>query len=116
MNFRLFVLALCASAVLVLGGLQSAGAQNSSTAHSTSTGKVPAKAAPTAQEIADAKSKNLVWVNTNTRVYHTSSSPLYGTTKRGRFMTENDAKKTGFRAASESGTVKKKPTANSSPK
>jgi hypothetical protein len=58
--------------------------------------------APTAQEIADAKSKNLVWVNTTTRVYHNASSSFYGSTKRGKFMTEDDAKKAGYRAASES--------------
>jgi BRCT domain type II-containing protein len=69
----------------------------------TSTSKKSASAtAPTAQEIADAKSKNLVWVNTTTRVYHNASSSFYGSTKRGKFMTEDDAKKAGYRAASES--------------
>jgi hypothetical protein len=78
----------------------------------TSTGKktvAPTKAAkPTAQEIADAKSKGMVWVNTSTRVYHKDSSALYGTTKHGKFMTEDDAKKAGYRAAKESSAAKKK--------
>lgn len=80
----------------------------------SSTGQIPshtgkmsaAKAAPTAQEIADAKTKDLVWVNTSTRVYHKSASHLYGATKRGKFMTEDDAKKAGYRAASESSNEK----------
>ena len=64
--------------------------------------------APTAQDIADAKSKNLVCVNTTTRVYHGASSSFYGATRRGKFMTEDDAKKAGYRAASESASGNKK--------
>jgi len=56
--------------------------------------------APTAQEIADAKAKGLVWVNTSTKVYH-KDGEFYGTTKQGKFMTEADAQKAGFRAAKE---------------
>ena len=54
------------------------------------------------QEIADAKAKGLVWVNLATRVYH-KDGPLYGTTKLGKFMKEEDAKKAGYRIASENG-------------
>ena len=56
--------------------------------------------APSAQEIADAKAKGLVWVNLSTHVYHKGGS-LYGNTKRGKFMTEEDAKKAGYRLAKE---------------
>lgn len=68
---------------------------------------------PTSQEIDDAKSKGMVWVNTSTRVYHKSDSSLYGKTKRGKFLSEDDAKKGGFRAANETGASKKNSTAGS---
>lgn len=74
---------------------QTAGKTNSSTTH-----------APTQQEIATAKSQGQVWVNTSTRVYHKDGA-MYGTTKHGKFMSEDDAKKAGYRAAKESGTTKK---------
>jgi len=62
---------------------------------------------PTAAEIADAKAKGLVWVNTSTKVYH-ADGKYYGTTKAGKFMTAADADKAGYRAAKESPIGKKK--------
>jgi hypothetical protein len=41
----------------------------------------------------------LVWVNTEAGVYHREGSPLYGTTRKGRYMTEQDAKQAGYRRA-----------------
>ncbi|PYL44637.1 MAG: signal protein [Verrucomicrobia bacterium] len=41
----------------------------------------------------------LVWVNTETHVYHREGSHFYGTTKKGKYMTEADAVKEGNRAA-----------------
>jgi hypothetical protein len=62
--------------------------------------KKATKAERSSEEIADAKAKGLVWVNTATRVYY-KDGPLYGKTKLGKFMKEEDAKKVGYRIASE---------------
>lgn len=68
----------------------------------SSTAKKPVQAAPAPSEkdIADAKAKGMVWVNTSTKVYHKDGA-YYGKTKKGMFMTEDEAKKAGNRAAQE---------------
>ena len=63
-------------------------------------------ATPTAADIADAKAKGMVWVNTSTKVYH-KDGEFYGTTKRGKFMTEDEAVKAGYRAAKAPASKKK---------
>jgi membrane protein involved in colicin uptake len=77
--------------------------------------KSSAAASPTAVSGAPAKSTStetatnppaaggghgLVWVNTDSHVYHREGSRFYGTTKKGKYMTEADAVKEGDRAAS----------------
>jgi hypothetical protein len=52
----------------------------------------------TPAEIQSAKSSGDVWVNTETGVYH-KSGKWYGATKNGKFMPEQEAIKSGFRAA-----------------
>jgi hypothetical protein len=42
-----------------------------------------------------------VWVNTETHVYHKEGSRFYGTTKKGKYMTEADAIKEGDKAGGE---------------
>jgi hypothetical protein len=54
--------------------------------------------APTAQEINAAKASGKVWVNTETGVYH-KGGRWYGKTKKGKFMTEADAKAAGYKGA-----------------
>ena len=39
----------------------------------------------------------LVWVNTETHVYHKEGSRFYGTTKKGKYVSEADAIKEGDR-------------------
>jgi hypothetical protein len=46
-----------------------------------------------------AGSDDLVWVNTEKHVYHMEGSRFYGTTKKGKYMTEREAIQTGNKAA-----------------
>jgi hypothetical protein len=41
----------------------------------------------------------MVWVNTDSGVYHQAGTRWYGKTKQGKYMTEADAQKAGYRAA-----------------
>jgi hypothetical protein len=41
----------------------------------------------------------MVWVNTATKIYHKEGDPSYGTTKKGKWLTEEEAVKQGYRAA-----------------
>jgi hypothetical protein len=49
-------------------------------------------------DIASAKASGKVWVNTESKKYH-SGGEWYGRTKKGQFMTEDEAKKAGYVAA-----------------
>jgi hypothetical protein len=49
--------------------------------------------------------KGMVWVNLSTKVFHREGDRYYGNTKNGKFMTEADAVKAGYREAK---TEKKK--------
>ena len=73
------------------------------------TNTAPEAGAPSAKDIADAKAKGLVWVNTSSKVYH-KDGQFYGKTKRGKFMTEADAQKEGNREAKPSAVSKKSTT------
>lgn len=65
------------------------------------------KAAPKAKtEAQTPPQKGMVWVNTDSKVYHKEGSRWYGKTKVGKWMTEDEAKKAGFKEAA-AGAVKK---------
>jgi len=83
----LAVLTLCGSAF----GFQ--------TTKSTAATKASAAAAPSAGDVALAKTRGDVWVNLNTNKYHVSADPKYGTTKKGKFMSEAEAIRGGYVAA-----------------
>ncbi|HUK18708.1 MAG TPA: hypothetical protein VLW65_19945 [Bryobacteraceae bacterium] len=65
----------------------------------TATGSAQ-RAVPTVSEseIAAARASSKVWVNTETGVYH-KGGQWYGATKQGKFMTEDEAIKSGYRAS-----------------
>lgn len=44
-------------------------------------------------------SPGMVWVSTGSKVYHKSGSRWYGKTKEGKWMTEADAQRAGYKAA-----------------
>jgi DNA uptake protein ComE-like DNA-binding protein len=65
----------------------------------------PAKA-PSSSEASSAPavpppSKGMVWVNTETKVFHREGDKWYGNTKHGKYMTEADAVKAGYRESKE---------------
>jgi hypothetical protein len=59
-------------------------------------------AAPTRAQIDAAKTSGMVWVNTQSGVYH-KGGKWYGTTKQGKFMTEQEAIKSGYHASKTNG-------------
>jgi DNA uptake protein ComE-like DNA-binding protein len=60
------------------------------------------KPAPAGQAAAQQPpAKGMVWVNTATGVYHFEGDRWYGKTKEGKYMTEQDALKAGYRASKE---------------
>jgi hypothetical protein len=109
MKTKLTVLALALAASLTLAAQTPAPAQAPAPAPKMSASKATTTA-PTAADIADAKTKGMVWVNLNTKVYHTGGD-FYGKTKSGKFMTEADAKKAGYKMAQEPAAKKAKPAA-----
>jgi len=66
---------------------------------SASAGATTAAKAAAAQPSRPANGGGMVWVNTESRVYHKPGSRYYGKTKQGKYMTEADAIKAGYHAA-----------------
>jgi hypothetical protein len=56
---------------------------------------------PTANRslVVEASDNQQVWVNTATGVYHYPGTRWYGNTKQGEFMSEEEAREHGYRAA-----------------
>ncbi len=100
-----FVATTAFTALITIGYIpMSAGQATSPKMDSTKTDakskKKKSSPTPTATpaDIAAAKASGKVWVNTETKVYH-KDGQFYGATKKGKFMTEADAQKAGYRAA-----------------
>jgi hypothetical protein len=59
------------------------------------------------QQTPPANGAGMVWVNTDSGVYHKPGTRWYGKTKQGKYMTEADAQKAGYRAAAAAAPKKK---------
>jgi hypothetical protein len=59
----------------------------------------PAVTGPATNAPAQGGGHGLVWVNTELHVYHREGSRFYGTSEKGKYMTEADAIKEGDKAA-----------------
>src|SRR6266550_1966616 len=95
---------------------QPAPSKDSKTTKSSSAKSSEVTSAPSDSEIADAKTKGMVWVNLSSKIYH-KEGKFYGKTKRGKFMSEDDAKKAGYREAkTETSTKAKSKTADTKQK
>ena len=83
-----------------------AGASSESAPSSPATQKIAPKASESASGPTEARQppqKGMVWVNTETKVFHYEGDRWYGKTKEGKFMTEQDAIRAGYRAAKTGG-------------
>lgn len=59
------------------------------------------------QQTSPVNSAGMVWVNTDSGVYHKPGTHWYGKTKQGKYMTEADAQKAGYHAAAAAAPKKK---------
>jgi hypothetical protein len=97
-EFRLSVV-LCL--LVALGGSAIAASQTAASGSQATSASKPAKAqssALSASDIAAAKASGKVWVNLDSGIYH-KGGRWYGKTKNGKFMTVDEAKKAGYKAA-----------------
>jgi hypothetical protein len=68
-------------------------------ASTPATNGAPSAKPAAAKPSAPANSAGMVWVNTESGVYHKPGTRWYGKTKQGKYMTEADAIKAGYHPA-----------------
>jgi hypothetical protein len=93
--------------VLSCGGVV-LNAQAQSTAQpsqSQTTPRTTSPSAPAGQFSSESDAKlhcptdNVVWANTQSKIYHYSGTKYYGKTKQGAYMCQQDSDRSGFHAA-----------------
>ena len=94
---RTISIALMICSAVVFAVAQQSSSTSQAPAASQSAATQP-KGGNSASDIAAAKAAHKVWVNLDTGIYH-KSGRWYGKTKNGKFMTVDDAKKAGYKAA-----------------
>jgi hypothetical protein len=89
-----FLVTVCAigATAFCVGALQAAPPAPSSVSEGRTTEQATNAQAP-------GGGPGLVWVNTETGVYHGQRSPFYGTTGKGKYMTEQGAIQAGYKRA-----------------
>jgi hypothetical protein len=89
--------------------LGSCSRQLAPAAPSGTPGKTAPASRPTSaqRQTLPANSAGVVSVNTDSGVYHKPGTHWYGKTKQGKYMTEADAQKAGYRAAAAAAPKKK---------
>jgi hypothetical protein len=69
------------------------------TAPSTTSSAPAQTSATTKPQAPPANAAGVVWINTDTGVYHKQGTRWYGKTKHGKYMLESDAIKAGYKPA-----------------
>jgi len=70
-----------------------------SSASTSSSSTTPASGTPAKPQTPSANAAGVVWINTDTGVYHKQGTRWYGKTKHGKYMLEADAIKAGYKPA-----------------
>jgi hypothetical protein len=94
-----------ASAPAGPSGTEPASPGSKASPGSSSHTSAPASAVPQSDKPAAAPphGSGMVWVNLDTKVYHYEGDRWYGKTKNGKYMTEAEAQKEGYRPAKTGG-------------
>ena len=93
---RSLLISLLAMLLLIAG--VAAAQQDSSQPQAATAKAAQSKGSPSAADVTAAKAAHQVWVNLDTGIYH-KGGRWYGKTKNGKFMTVDEAKKAGYKAA-----------------
>jgi hypothetical protein len=92
-------------APMVTAGTPTSGASSAAPPPAASKSSEVSKSTQSEARVPPAK--GMVWVNTKSGVFHSEGDRWYGKTKEGKFMTEAEALKAGYRAAKEGAAAKK---------